>query len=140
MAAHLLEFLGRRLEQCLSLVRAQLRELRVAARDQALARIVRVRELEEIALVEEPELQRAALDAACGSAPLLSAVIQSTPVERREGRRSAVCEIIPRSPTSTSVAMPKLSRSCCTCGSERLAVGRVALEDRDRHRDSRADR
>ena len=58
---HALELLLSRLQQHAPLVRAQLRQLRIAAGDEPLARIVRVRELEEIALIEEPELQHLAL-------------------------------------------------------------------------------
>ena len=48
-------------------------------------------------------------------APLLSAVIQPTPSILR---MASICtlEIMPRSPTMISEAMPKLSRTFSTCG------------------------
>ena len=49
-------------EQFLALVRAQLGELRIAARHQALAGIVRRAQLEQVALVEQAQLQMALLD------------------------------------------------------------------------------
>jgi hypothetical protein len=47
-------------EQRGALVGAQFRERRIAAGDQAFARVVGVGELEQVALVEQPQLQRAA--------------------------------------------------------------------------------
>jgi len=44
-------------EQFLALVRAQLGQLRIAARHQALARIVRRAQFEQVALIEQVELQ-----------------------------------------------------------------------------------
>ena len=59
--------LRRRVDERLPLVSAQLRELRIAARDEPLAGKVRVLALEEIALVEEPELDATRRRRACGS-------------------------------------------------------------------------
>jgi hypothetical protein len=51
-----------RFQQRLALGGAQLRKLRIAAGDQAFARIVRMRELKEVTLVKQPQLQPALLD------------------------------------------------------------------------------
>src|SRR5881296_3080333 len=56
-ALDLLELLLGCLEQGLALVTAQLRQIRIAASDQALGRKVGVGELEEILLVEQPQLK-----------------------------------------------------------------------------------
>jgi hypothetical protein len=49
-------------EQRLSLVPAQLPELRIVTRDQALAGIIRTVELEEVAFIEQPELHHLGFD------------------------------------------------------------------------------
>jgi hypothetical protein len=58
----LLEFEPGRLEERLAFMRAQLRQLRITARDEPLIGILRIRELEQIACIEEPQLQRAGFD------------------------------------------------------------------------------
>src|SRR5450631_2375794 len=47
-----------RFQQRLTLVRAQLGQLRIATGNQPLARVVRMRQFEQIALIEEAQLQR----------------------------------------------------------------------------------
>ena len=59
--AHLIELAARGLEQRGALVRPRPPQLRVATGHQALARIIRVGELEQVALVKQPQLQRLAL-------------------------------------------------------------------------------
>ena len=49
---------------------SKLRELRIAACDEPLIGILRIRELEEIPFIEEPQLQRAGLDEAADLAAL----------------------------------------------------------------------
>jgi len=61
-ARHRLQLRGGGREQITALVRAQLGQLRVAAYHQALAREILVRELVEVALVEQAQLNRTGID------------------------------------------------------------------------------
>ena len=59
-------------KQRLALMRSKLRELRITAGDEPLIGKLRIRELKEIAFIEEPQLQRAACDEAADLAALQS--------------------------------------------------------------------
>ena len=59
---HFLEVILGRFEQGFALVGAKFGELRIATGDQALARIIRMLKLEEIALIEQVQLQLPLLD------------------------------------------------------------------------------
>ena len=116
----LLQFLLGRLQQRLAFVRAQLRQIDIAAGHQPLARELRMRELKEIALIEQAELQRTALHQGAD----LRALQRRDPGRARRACASspiALCEIMPRSPTSTRRSRPNCSRSCVTCGIRVLA-------------------
>jgi hypothetical protein len=80
---------------------AQLRQLKVTAGDETLARVVAMGELKQIAFIEEIGLDML--------------VIQSMPSLWRIASID-FCEIMPRSPTITSFSMPKSCRNRCTYG------------------------
>ena len=95
-------------EQFASLARAFLGQRRVAADDEALARIVRAFDLGQIALVEQRELQRAAVgrERPDGRRPE-----RGDPVEPGRWSSSSMRALVirPRSPTSTTRFNPKRS-------------------------------
>src|SRR6185437_15941189 len=66
----LVEFEPGRFQERLAFMCSELRELRITACDEPLIGILRIRELKEIAFIEEPQLQRAALDKAADLATL----------------------------------------------------------------------
>jgi hypothetical protein len=90
---HLLEFGGGRRDQLLALVRPRFRQLRLPARNQAFTGIIRMIEFEEVAIVEESQLQRAAFEGDVSTTQALpehsmSMVLSRPPSSPRSTRRS----------------------------------------------------
>src|SRR5262249_10632120 len=118
--AHFLKLGTGRLEQRLAFGGAQLGQLGIAAGDQPLAGIIGMRELEQIALVEQSQLQAAGLDQQVNLCAFERRDPGTTPVKPLSSSID-LCEIMPRSPTTTMVAMPNCWRTRSTCASRVVA-------------------
>jgi hypothetical protein len=129
--ADALEFLLGRFQQCLALVCAQLAQLHVATGHEPFPGEVRMGKLEQIALIEEAQLQRAALHEGAD----LRALERGDPGESVE-RAQLIDRFVrdhPPIPDEHHTLKPKVLAQL-TRRQERIHVRRVALVHRDRHR------
>jgi len=130
--AHFLKLSGRGLQQRLALMGAQLGKLRIAAGDQALARELRMRQFKQIALIKQAQLHRPIFEHRTN----LCALERGDPVQglRLAQLLDRLLRDHPPIARDHYRVDAKLAAQALGLRQERLAIGGVAREHRDRDR------